>query len=914
MQVTSGNGSASIGVGYGSATDSTRQGSNTNAVSSLSAGHDLKITAGRDLNSQGGQLSAQHDIKPVAGRDMNFLSVQDKTNYEAMHEKLFAGVSLSVSSSVASTAQSVTDAAKKVSKVSDGYSAANAAFASLKAYDALDNIAKGGNLASVSLTAGFTYEKQKSQGETSIPIPTTLRAGHMIDIDAGRDLIGKGVQMNAGVNAAGKDVSDPADENSGKIKFKVGRDLILESAQATNSASSSNKSAGANLGVSAGLGLTGPNIGLTGGLNFGTGSSNSYGTTQLNAHVNAKHIELDVGNDAILRGAAVSADDVKARIGGDLTIISVPDTGTSKDKSAGFGMQFSSSLDLGSSLSGGMPDLGDQLSNLSPSSLNPSGGRGSGTTSWITEQSGLVSKHRMDVEVKGDTLIDAGKIVSDDGDLKLKTATLTHKDFEGEKRFEGGSVDLSIDVTGKSGKPDPDNPTRNDTLEGSYKLDDTRQKVRATVGPGTIEITDPQKQAKLEADGVTPPLSELNRDPDAAMEITRDKHVDLEVYLSDNSVKAAMDTLKTVGSTVSDALAGMLNQRKDVDPKTKAAAFSLIAEVLKENVSLDELKACGKQGFNQFNPFNWIVTPAYAGGVCDQFPKVVIDLCLDGMDTLRNVLVHGGADALAYLSRRIQDDPKGFNDLVRVLNLLPSNLAMAPLEKSLNDEIAKNGGDPDIISKYVGTFLREQAAAVERGELSPEAAAAIAIGVTALVAKLTPKLVRGKVVSKVIQSAKVVFEAAERKGVGELARPSPNSVGHVVLGDLDELGRPSGVLATITKHMLNTGSLPSASISPPGFGGGANGHARGHLLANLLGGTGKDARNLVAIFQNPANHPVMSGFEEQIAAAVRRGEVVNFRAVPIYSGSSGMPIGVTLTAKGSGGFNINVTVRNTGKL
>nr|WP_281406811.1 DNA/RNA non-specific endonuclease [Phyllobacterium endophyticum] len=235
---------------------------------------------------------------------------------------------------------------------------------------------------------------------------------------------------------------------------------------------------------------------------------------------------------------------------------------------------------------------------------------------------------------------------------------------------------------------------------------------------------------------------------------------------------------------------------------------------------------------------------------------------------------------------------------------------MAPLEKSLNDEITRNGGDPDIISKYVGTFLREQAAAVERGELSPEAAAAIAIGVTALVAKLTPKLVRGKVVSKVIQSAKVVFEAAERKGVGELARPSPNSVGHVVLGDLDELGRPSGVLATITKDMLNTGSSAKPTILPPGFGGVGEGHARGHLLAKLLGGTGSDSRNLVAMLQNPANHPTMSSFEAQIAAAVRQGEVVNFRAVPVYIGSNPMPVGITLTARGSGGFDLSVSIRN----
>ncbi|TYR42176.1 hypothetical protein FY050_13190 [Phyllobacterium endophyticum] len=310
----------------------------------------------------------------------------------------------------------------------------------------------------------------------------------------------------------------------------------------------------------------------------------------------------------------VSADDVKARIGGDLTIISVPDTGTSKDKSAGFGMQFSSSLDLGSSLSGGMPDLGDQLSNLSPSSLNPSGGRGSGTTSWITEQSGLVSKHRMDVEVEGDTLIDAGKIVSDDGDLKLKTATLTHKDFDGEKRFEGGSLDLSIDVTGKSHKPDPDNPARNDTLEGSFKLDDTRQKVRATVGPGVIEITDPQKQAKLEEAGTTPPLSELNRDPDAAMEITRDKHVDLEVYLSSESVKAAADALDVIGKSLSHIITEMTGSLKDSGNLSAEAAKKLtniFEGIESKNLDLAQVLGCagGKQGFNLLD---LIVSSAHA--------------------------------------------------------------------------------------------------------------------------------------------------------------------------------------------------------------------------------------------------------------------------------------------------------------
>jgi filamentous hemagglutinin len=603
LSYSAGNGSASIGIGFGSATDKSSQSSNTNALSSLHAGHDLKITAGRDLNSQGGQLSAEHDLAPHAGRDINLLSVQDKTNYAAMHEELFAGVSLSVSTSLIATADSVSNAAQKLGKVSDGYSAANAAFAGAKAYDALNNITKGGNLASVSLTAGFTYEKQTNKGETSTPIPTTLRAGHMIDFDAGRDLNGKGVQMNAGIDASGKDISDPSDENSGKIKFKVGHDLLLESAQGTNSASSSNKTAGANLGVSVGVGIAGVNAGLTGGFNAGAGNSSSNGTTQLNAHVNAKHVELDVGNDVTLKGALLGSDDTTGRIGGNLTIMSVPDTASSNSKQAGFGMRLSGGLDLGSPLSGTMPGLADQLGNLSPSGLSPSGGLGKGNTGWITEQSGIQTKHKLDLDVKGDTLIDAGKLVSEDGDLKLKTATLTHKDFEGEKRFEGGSVDLSIDLTG--GKGSATDPVGNSTLEGGYKLDDTRQKVRATVGPGTIEITDPEKQAKLEEAGTTPPLSELNRDPDRAMEITRDKHVDLEIYLSSESVKAALKA----GAAATEIIGSVLEHVRE-----PALAKAIRGKDINVSDALRQLQsgACGQQRGDSFFLWEWIVPSAHA--------------------------------------------------------------------------------------------------------------------------------------------------------------------------------------------------------------------------------------------------------------------------------------------------------------
>jgi DNA-entry nuclease len=113
--------------------------------------------------------------------------------------------------------------------------------------------------------------------------------------------------------------------------------------------------------------------------------------------------------------------------------------------------------------------------------------------------------------------------------------------------------------------------------------------------------------------------------------------------------------------------------------------------------------------------------------------------------------------------------------------------------------------------------------------------------------------------------------------------------------------------------MIGTGTKASQSIKPPGFEGGgpgSPGHARGHLLGKQLGGSGDDPRNLVTLFQNPVNSPVMRDFETSVRAAVENGEVVKYSSVPIYKGDNLIPSGVTMSATGSGGFKLDVTVLN----
>jgi len=131
--------------------------------------------------------------------------------------------------------------------------------------------------------------------------------------------------------------------------------------------------------------------------------------------------------------------------------------------------------------------------------------------------------------------------------------------------------------------------------------------VRATVGPGQIIIRDKEKQAELEATGQTEELADLNRDPDQAYEITKDKHVEIDYYLSDTSLNA-------VGSVIGKAMepGGFVDRYllgKELTPEER--------DHIREGLSAIEnggtFGGCGqRQGFNRFSPFEWIVSSAYA--------------------------------------------------------------------------------------------------------------------------------------------------------------------------------------------------------------------------------------------------------------------------------------------------------------
>ncbi len=128
--------------------------------------------------------------------------------------------------------------------------------------------------------------------------------------------------------------------------------------------------------------------------------------------------------------------------------------------------------------------------------------------------------------------------------------------------------------------------------------------------------------------------------------------------------------------------------------------------------------------------------------------------------------------------------------------------------------------------------------------------------------------------------------------------------GTIVYGALDTLKRPTGVKAFITKRIIKPTNKPgpgtsaSSSIKPPGFPSdnppGPTRRARGHLLARLLGGSGKIPENLVTMYQNPTNTPCMYEVEDYARQAVERIDWAIYSAEPIYNGGSLEPSGIKI--------------------
>ncbi|GAJ97152.1 hypothetical protein RRH01S_46_00010, partial [Rhizobium rhizogenes NBRC 13257] len=197
LAVSVGNGGFSVGIGAQSTKDSTAQQSDTNAVSTLSAGRDLNISAGNNINLQATSASAERDVDLFAKNDINLLSANDVTNYQEVHEKTFTGVTFAASSKAVAAGESIMNSAERLSDAGGVNAVTNTAIAGLgfyqgykdlkEAYNQLtstDPSNKTGLGFSLSLTAGVNHQESQSSSSSSSPVVTDIRAGRSISMEA----------------------------------------------------------------------------------------------------------------------------------------------------------------------------------------------------------------------------------------------------------------------------------------------------------------------------------------------------------------------------------------------------------------------------------------------------------------------------------------------------------------------------------------------------------------------------------------------------------------------------------------------------------------------------------------------------------------------------------------------------------
>ena len=139
--------------------------------------------------------------------------------------------------------------------------------------------------------------------------------------------------------------------------------------------------------------------------------------------------------------------------------------------------------------------------------------------------------------------------------------------------------------------------------------------------------------------------------------------------------------------------------------------------------------------------------------------------------------------------------------------------------------------------------------------------------------------------------------------------------GWITYGPLDPLERATSGEALLTPDMVNTGTKADPNLRPPGFISGLepHGHSRGHLIGRQFGGSGTSLQNLVTIYQNPVNSPLMTNYENKIRQALDNGETVRYRVVPIYNDEDLMPTEIHMEAQGLSKkttINFNVSILN----
>ncbi len=429
-----------------------------------------------------------------AENDINLLSQEGIATKNEIHEELKAGIQVGVQQNVTNAVKQLGDTAENIADSGNAVSTASGVLRSVDTISAT---------LSKPVSAGFDAIAEMSKSETTTDSTTTqgswLYSGNTMNINAGNTITLVG--------------SDVVADNKLTISAK---ELNLQSTETTININEESQSGSLSYTF---LGTNEGELAAT----YSQSKNYSTNTLQNNSTMSGAEVTIKTQGDVTLQGATISGEIVKADIGGDLNLISVQDTGSSKGDHESISLSTAESGSVGA-------------------------GKSSSSKAWVEEQTGIIATKQADITVAGNTDLQGAIIATIDkngndiNNVHLTTGTLTTSDITDHDK----STSMNIGIGNISATQFQTNSqsTTGATLEAGYGYSDKEQINHATIGGGTITLTDQESLP-----------SNLNRDISKAQEITKNESENYDVYASQNSINSVLNptqTAKEWGQAIDD--------------------------------------------------------------------------------------------------------------------------------------------------------------------------------------------------------------------------------------------------------------------------------------------------------------------------------------------------------------------------
>ncbi|MGC0971985.1 hemagglutinin repeat-containing protein [Pantoea agglomerans] len=533
----------------------------------------VDITAGNRLHVGGADLVAGQDLN-LTGDSVTIDPGFDSRSRKETFEQKQSGLRIALSGTAGSALNTAVSSAQQARKSGggrasalqntqaalNGVQAAQAAqmdglnTAAADAHNAAGDLKPGqdgyqaGSTNTIGVSASYGSQSSKSEArtESSQSKGSTLTAGRNLTVTA----TGKNGTVQSGdISITGSQL-----KAGGDLSLDASRDILLQSAQNTQSTESTNSSKGGSIGIGIGVGSGGYGITVSASVNAAKGSEKGNGLTHGETTLDAgNRLSLTSGRDITLTGAQASGESVKVDAGRNLTLTSEQDSDRydSKQQSASAG---------GSFTFGSM--TGSANVNVSRDKMH---------SSWqsVAEQTGIFAgKGGFDVTVDEHTQLN-GAVISSTATAdknRLDTGTLGFGNIDNHAEYEVEHQSAGISTGGSVGGQFAGNMA-NGMLAGLNDSGSADSTTKAAVSEGTIIIRDPSKQ-KQDVAGLSRDVANANPGLDVIFDKEKEQNRLKAAQLIGEIGAQAGDIARTQGEIIAtrkanDKMSGVTQTDRD---------------------------------------------------------------------------------------------------------------------------------------------------------------------------------------------------------------------------------------------------------------------------------------------------------------------------------------------------------------